>query len=57
MTKAQAKDKLARIAKEKNGTLTQSGIFVDLPHNPNVVGYGAVPARDGKSWQIVSVPR
>jgi hypothetical protein len=57
MTDKEARTKLAAIARAKGGELSKSGRFVDLPNNPDCVGYSIVPARSGKGYVIVSVPR
>jgi len=57
MTETQAHKKLKRIAQAQGGQLSQTGHFVELPHDAGVAGYGAVRLADGQRWVIVSVPR
>jgi len=57
MNKSEAKRRIKWIAEKQRGQVSKSGLFVDLPNDPCVVGYGAVLAPDGKSWVIVSIPR
>ena len=50
-----AKKRLARMAGEMRGVLSQSGRWFDLPNDEDAVGYGIITGRYGIA--IVSVPR
>jgi hypothetical protein len=50
-----AKKRLARMAGEMRGVLSQSGRWFDLPDDEDAVGYGIITGRYGIA--IVSVPR
>lgn len=56
MTKAEAKKEIARIAEAKGGKVSPSGKWVDLPNDPNVVGFG-VMVGNKDHCMIVSIPR
>jgi ferredoxin len=54
-TMLEAQARLARMAQRMGGVMAESGMWFDLPNNPNVVGYGIIHGQHGVA--IVSVVR